>query len=254
MIPSIYIMAVLCNGSIAEFDSAGVGSNPSTASMSVWANLIGGIYLKNPTLDALHNIQNKLVAPKSQYNSFGKYNFRSCEDIMVAVKPLLAEYGATLHVSDQIILIGDRYYVCATASICSLLDGAEPISTTAYAREEETLKGMAASQITGATSSYARKYCLSGLFCLDDQKDADAMKPRAKKQSANTPNEALKAKQQEITNLAKKMINEDGVSRDTVNDIVAAHNKGKRNPNTIETVESCEQIISELKALKKASD
>ncbi|WP_407905477.1 ERF family protein [Escherichia coli] len=116
----------------------------------------------------LWTIQQTLNAPKSQRNNFGGYNYRSAEDILEAVKPLLQ--NITLTVSDEIVLIGERYYVKATAT---LSDGEDAIAVTAYAREEENKKGMDASQLTGATSSYARKYALNGLFCIDDAKDAD---------------------------------------------------------------------------------
>lgn len=113
-------------------------------------------------------IQQTLNAPKGQYNKFGGYSYRSAEDILEAVKPLLQ--NVTLMVSDEIILIGDRYYVKATAT---LSDGEDSISATAFAREEKEQKGMTAGQLTGATSSYARKYALNGLFCIDDAKDLD---------------------------------------------------------------------------------
>lgn len=116
----------------------------------------------------LAEIQEHLNAPKNQYNSFGKYKYRSCEDILEGVKPLLK--GLFLSISDEIVLIGDRYYVKATATIT---DGENSHSASAIAREEENKKGMDAAQVTGATSSYARKYCLNGLFGIDDSKDAD---------------------------------------------------------------------------------
>ena len=117
-------------------------------------------------------IQSELKAPKGQYNSFGKYNYRSCEDILEGVKPLLAKHGLVLTIQDSIELIGDRFYVKATATIT---DGKEQLSTSAYARESLDKKGMDASQVTGATSSYARKYALNGLLAIDDTKDADTM-------------------------------------------------------------------------------
>lgn len=117
-------------------------------------------------------IQSMLKAPKGQYNSFGKYNYRSCEDILEGVKPLLSEQELILTIEDSIEMIGDRYYVKATAT---LSDGTNSISTSAYARESLDKKGMDASQVTGATSSYARKYALNGLLCIDDTKDADTM-------------------------------------------------------------------------------
>lgn len=118
------------------------------------------------------DIQHKLKAPKGQYNSFGKYNYRSCEDILEGVKPLLKEHNLALLIDDEIVQIGERYYVKATAKIT---DGREIVSATAYAREPDIKKGMDESQITGATSSYARKYALNALLCIDDTKDADTM-------------------------------------------------------------------------------
>ncbi len=119
---------------------------------------------------ALATIQYELKAPKKQYNSFGKYNYRNAEDILEAVKPLLSKHNATLRLVDEIVSVADRVYVKATA-IIQVED--ETLSTTAFAREEDTKKGMDASQITGSASSYARKYALNGLFAIDDTKDAD---------------------------------------------------------------------------------
>ncbi|HFO6560906.1 TPA: ERF family protein [Escherichia coli] len=124
--------------------------------------------MKKDLYSKLWTIQQTLNAPKGQYNKFGGYSYRSAEDILEAVKPLLQ--NVTLMVSDEIVLIGDRYYVKATAT---LSDGEDSISATAFAREEKEQKGMTAGQLTGATSSYARKYALNGLFCIDDAKDLD---------------------------------------------------------------------------------
>lgn len=137
----------------------------------------------------LIRIQNELKAPKGQYNSFGKYSYRSCEDILEAVKPLLSSCDCILTLSDEITLVGERYYVKATAI---LLNGAgDKVEVTAYAREEEDKKGMDGSQITGAASSYARKYALNGLFCIDDNKDSDTTNTEAKsKKSAPVKAEA----------------------------------------------------------------
>ena len=129
-------------------------------------NAKAGVYKK------LSAIQVLLKAPKSQFNSFAKYYYRSCEDITEAVKPLLKEVGATLTLHDTVILIGDRYYIQATATLTDI-DTGESASVSAMAREEESKKGNDAAQLTGATSSYARKYALSGLFALDDTKDSD---------------------------------------------------------------------------------
>lgn len=117
-------------------------------------------------------VQGSLKAPKGQYNSFGKYKYRSAEDILEALKPCLLTEGATVIISDEVVLIGDRYYVKATATFVDIEDGAS-VSNTALAREDDNKKGMDGSQITGTASSYARKYALNGLFLIDDTKDAD---------------------------------------------------------------------------------
>ena len=117
-------------------------------------------------------IQYALNAPKSQYNKFGGYSYRKAEDILEAVKPLLKQHGCVLTCSDELVLIGERYYVKAIASIIDNETG-DCLSTTAYAREEQDKKGMDQSQITGASSSYARKYALNGLLCIDDSQDSD---------------------------------------------------------------------------------
>lgn len=122
--------------------------------------------------EKLNLIQVSLKSPKSQYNSFGRYAYRSCGDILESVKAQLAELKVVIVLSDELVQIGDRYYIKATATLHDL-DGAS-ISNTAYAREEETKKGMDGSQVTGASSSYARKYALNGLLAIDDTKDSDA--------------------------------------------------------------------------------
>lgn len=121
-------------------------------------------------MESLIKIQSELVAPKDLYNKFGNYNYRSAESILEAVKPLLSKYGAELTISDDVVSVGDRVYVKATVSIT---DGKETKVVTAFAREPVDRKGQDSSQITGATSSYARKYALNGLFLIDDSKDAD---------------------------------------------------------------------------------
>ena len=117
-------------------------------------------------------VQNELKAPKDKRNNFGGYNYRSCEGILEAVKPLLQEQGLMLTIKDEVVNIGDRYYVRATVLLDDISSNGE-IAITALAREEEAKKGMDASQITGTASSYARKYALNGLFLIDDTKDAD---------------------------------------------------------------------------------
>lgn len=122
--------------------------------------------------ETLSHIQVELKAPKNLYNSFGKYKYRNAESILEAAKPLCAKHGCTMTVSDEVILIGSRYYIKATATVQDK-DG-NAASTTALAREDETKKGMDGAQITGTASSYARKYALNGLFCIDDTKDPDS--------------------------------------------------------------------------------
>lgn len=119
-------------------------------------------------------VQSQLKAPKGRTNKFGGYKYRSCEDILKAAKPLLREHGILLTISDRVVEIAGRYYVQATATAINTNCGNEHVECTAYAREAEEKKGMDESQITGTASSYARKYALNGLFCLDDVVDADA--------------------------------------------------------------------------------
>ena len=123
-------------------------------------------------MEKLTRIQAELKAPKRQWNPFGKYNYRSCEDILDALKPLLNKYNASVIIADDILQIGTRFYVKATATFIDNETG-QTKTATAFAREPESKKGMDESQITGTASSYARKYCLNGLFLIDDTKDAD---------------------------------------------------------------------------------
>lgn len=155
---------------------------------------------KKTLIEKISNIQKELKAPKSQYNSFGKYNYRSCEDIVESVKPLLSKQGLALFIKDEIISVGDRYYIKATATIT---DGENEVSTTALAREPLEKKGMDDSQITGTASSYARKYALNGLFAIDDTKDADSLNTskdytekthNAPNRAKNTPNSTISQK------------------------------------------------------------
>ena len=132
----------------------------------------------------LQQIQSRLVAPKSQRNTFGNYNYRSCEDILNGLKPLLAELGGVVTLSDEMVDVGGRIYVKATA----LLDvGGEVYEASAFAREPLARKGMDDAQVTGATSSYARKYALNGLFAIDDTKDADHGPPPQQQQRPQSP-------------------------------------------------------------------
>lgn len=130
----------------------------------------------------LSAVQTELKAPKDQRNNFGGYNYRSCEDILEALKPIQAKYGATTLLSDEVEQKGDRFYVKATATFIDI-DTGDTISVTALAREADVKKGMDESQITGSASSYARKYALNGLFDIDDTKDADTMDNRNEPQT-----------------------------------------------------------------------
>jgi len=158
----------------------------------------------------LAEVQAKLNVPKSLYNDFGKYRYRSCEDILSAVKPLLKEQGLVLRLEDKLIHDGDRYYIQATAILADIDEkDSKEIAVTAFAREELTKKKLDAAQITGAVSSYARKYALNGLFCIDDTKDPDATnthgeETREEKPSyiSGTQEEALLNKLRELEKLS----------------------------------------------------
>lgn len=134
--------------------------------------------------ELLVEVQSELKAPKGLRNTFGNYNYRSTESILEAVKPLLAERGMLLTITDQLECIGDRYYVRAEAKVSK---GSDSIFVTAFAREEESKKGMDSSQVTGATSSYSRKYALNGLFLIDDTKDPDSDEYQGKSTKTAAP-------------------------------------------------------------------
>ena len=146
--------------------------------------------------EKLMTVQTKLRAPKGQYNQFGHYSYRSCEDILEALKPLLAEVGAIVNVSDEVKLIGDRFYVEATAMFLDCETG-DSVVARASAREDETKKGMDLAQVTGSVSSYARKYALNGLFAIDDNKDSDA---------TNTHNKDIKPNMTPVSGLTDAQI------------------------------------------------
>jgi hypothetical protein len=163
-------------------------------------------------------IQKKLKAPKNQFNAFGKYKYRSCEDILEAIKPMLDE--CYVIIDDDLIQVGDRYYVRATVS---LTDGKEAISVTAFAREEESKKGMDASQITGTASSYARKYGLNGLFLIDDTKDADTQPPKeTKKKEDDVPEHLGEPPQAGERKILEVMIQKAGIDREIVKEYLAS--------------------------------
>lgn len=160
--------------------------------------------------EKLMMVQSELKAPKNQYNSFGKYKYRSCEDILEGVKPLLAKNKATLTISDEIVPVGDRIYVKATATFTDIETG-EIVTNSAFAREAAEKRGMDESQVTGATSSYARKYCLNGLLCIDDTKDADTDENKNERTSRASKEEKKSAEKtdEEKNEEMKKSVNPD---------------------------------------------
>lgn len=150
----------------------------------------------------LREVQQKLKAPKGQTNTFGHYKYRSCEDILEAVKPLLGEQGLTLVISDDIMQIGERIYVAAEAKVTN--DDGDFVSNKAFAREPDDKRGMDASQITGTASSYARKYALNGLFAIDDTKDADTDEYQRRTQSKQSQSVTCELCHQQIKPMAKR--------------------------------------------------
>lgn len=157
-------------------------------------------------IEKLANIQQELKAPKGQYNKFGGYNYRSCEDILEAVKPLLKANKCTLTISDELVSLGARFYIRAEAKLTSIDEPNDFYINTAYAREEETKKGMDGAQITGTASSYARKYALNGLFCIDDTKDVDNVNNEERTEQTDAePKEDKKASAKQIE-LVNKLV------------------------------------------------
>ena len=150
----------------------------------------------------LIEVQTKLKAPKNQYNSFGKYSYRNCEDILEALKPILHEVGATIIISDEVVSVNERYYVKATVKFIDTETG-EVVEASANAREEDNKKGMDSSQLTGSTSSYARKYALNGLFAIDDTKDSDFTNTHDKEDKKKTLEVISEAQAKRMFMLAK---------------------------------------------------
>ena len=149
--------------------------------------------------EKLTEVQNELKAPKSKYNSFGKYNYRSCEDILEAVKPILKAKRLAMTVKDDVFNIGERFYIMATVTVFDC-ESEEKVTTTAYAREDTDKKGMDGSQMTGSSSSYARKYALNGMFAIDDTKDADSWNTNDKDRTVEKK-EAERATEEQIAKL-----------------------------------------------------
>lgn len=170
--------------------------------------------------EKLLEIQNELKAPKSQYNSFGKYNYRSAEDILEAIKPLCYKNKVVLTLSDDIVLVNERYYVAAHAKLTDA-ETAEQIVISAYAREEEEKKGMDGSQVTGAASSYARKYALNGMFDIDDTKDSDFTNTGSSKKDSESKKSKAPASEevaQKIAEIKAEIDNKlaSGIERDAI--------------------------------------
>lgn len=176
-------------------------------------------------IEKLSKMQTELSAPKSLFNKFGNYPYRSAESILESLKPLLKEVQAVIAITDELVQIGDRYYIKTTAT---LRDTEGEISTTAYAREEETKKGMDASQITGSASSYARKYALNGLFAIDDTKDADATNTHDKEEVKQKSNPKPKSE----TN-ATEMIMEKQISDTQIKALFTLANKKGYNSTSV---------------------
>jgi len=190
----------------------------------------------------LNKIQTGLKCNKSQFNSFGKYSYRNCEDILEALKPLLSTHKCVVKISDELELVGERYYIKATATIIDV-ETSEKEESTAFAREEENKKGMDSSQLTGSTSSYARKYALNGLFMIDDNKDADSRN--------NDIKEKVNNNKQVISEAQIKRLYAIGKSKNkTPDDIKKVIEKDFKKQETIDlTKEEYDAICSRLEAL-----
>jgi hypothetical protein len=189
--------------------------------------------------EKLSEIQNELKAPKGQYNKFGNYKYRSCEDILEAVKPICKKNKTTLIISDELQNIGDRYYIKATATLYDT-EEEKNISNTAYAREELEKKGMDGSQITGTASSYARKYALNGLFNIDDTKDADTDEYKKQMDQVEQP----KTINATMESSLREMITNLGISNEEVIEALKKLNCKKLNELTYDKVEEFRKIIS----------
>lgn len=202
--------------------------------------------------EKLLNVQTALKAPKGQYNSFGKYNYRSCEDILEAVKPLLKTEKLALTISDEVVYKEGRYYIKATATIADT-EETGVISVEGWAREEESKKGMDGSQVTGASSSYARKYALNGLFAIDDNKDSDttnddkSTKAKTKKTTTTDVDERLKNAQDSISKLCGEL-NE--THHDEIMTILKEYTTNG-NPNAIKDLNKAKECYRKINALKK---
>lgn len=201
--------------------------------------------------EKLINVQNELKAPKSQYNSFGKYSYRNCEDILEALKPILLKHKAAVIITDEVVFIEGRFYIKATAKFIDI-ESSEIIESVAYAREEESKKGMDCSQVTGASSSYARKYSLNGMFCIDDTKDADTLNTGNSKgnnsvQTNSKANNTFKLSEAQIKRI-KAINNKAGYTNEQLEiSIMKKFNKKLEELTKAEYDNICSKIESKIK-------
>lgn len=191
--------------------------------------------------EKLLKAQVELKAPKGQYNSFGKYKYRSCEDILEALKPVLDKLKLTLFIKDDVIEVNTRNYVKATITLVNIEKLDEIIETSALAREEETKKGMDGSQITGASSSYARKYALNGMFMIDDTKDSDSTNTHGKDETKKTSETEFK----KAIDMINALANTEEKS-EKVFDMIEKFNKNSLLDCTIEELK---KVYNELKKI-----
>lgn len=195
--------------------------------------------------EKLTKVQNELKAPKNRYNSFGKYKYRSCEDILEAVKPLLLENKLAMTITDEVIDVAERFYVVATVTVFDTESEAK-LTTTAYAREDLDKKGMDGSQITGSTSSYARKYALNGMFAIDDTEDSDTQDPESTKVKDKSAKE-LKEVQAAIV----KRCGELGGTKNTAMMSLLKTYSSNGNPNNIKDLAKAKELYEKLSAMKQ---
>ena len=201
--------------------------------------------------EKLINVQNELKAPKSQYNSFGKYSYRNCEDILEALKPILLKHKAAVIITDEVVFIEGRFYIKATAKFIDI-ESSETIESVAYAREEESKKGMDCSQVTGASSSYARKYSLNGMFCIDDTKDADTLNTDNSKgnnsvQNNSKANNTFKLSEAQIKRI-KAINNKAGYTNEQLeNSIMKKFNKKLEELTKAEYDNICSKLEAKIK-------
>lgn len=196
--------------------------------------------------EKLMKMQAELKAPKKQYNKFGNFYYRAFEDILEAVKPLNAKYGVVLTIGDEIVEIANRFYVKATVTLVDIGSG-EKITNTAYAREDDAKKGMDGSQITGTASSYARKYCLNGLFCIDDSKDADTDEYRHQQERKPQENKPQERQYVKVVNGRTAVINSNGEYVDIENLTVEQLEKTLKMKQFAAAHEAIRRLLGEIK-------